>query len=474
MTGLYKLTRTSAFRLSMLYFGLFATIAAAATAYIYHQTDKLVTERLAEAIAQEERSLDLKYRTYGQEGLKLEIAERSLAPGNSLYLLANAEGGYLGGNLKTISGDLWNAQGPSVFYYRRIHNGRSEDRFAVATVLRLTNGARLVIGRDIEDQREFGARVRAAFLWTMAGILIVGLGGGLLISRQLLTRMEGMTETTQSIMAGDLSRRIPLSGNDDEFDRLAASLNVMLTRIGELIAGFREVSDNIAHDLRTPLNRLRNRVEAALREKADAECYRDALQTTIEEADDLIKTFDALLSIARLEAGVAQNSGKRFDLSSVIADLAELYEPVAEEHGIDLMVDVEEGVSIIGRRELIAQAVANILDNAIKYSVPGGKPAAGEAGRAEITLRLRQSGEHADIVIADRGPGIPEADRERVLRRFIRLEASRSQPGTGLGLSLAAAVARIHKGALILSDNCPGLKVTLSVLVPDEDTNRLT
>ncbi|HKJ60466.1 MAG TPA: HAMP domain-containing sensor histidine kinase [Hyphomicrobiales bacterium] len=476
MTGLYKLTRTTAFRLSMLYFGLFATIAAAATTYIYHQTDKLVTEQLAEAITQEQRSLDLKYRTQGLKGLEQEIAERSLAPGNSLYLLANAEGGYLGGNLKSISADLWNAPGPSVFYYRRIHEGRAEDRFAVATVLHLTNGSRLVIGRDIEDQRDFGERVRSAFLWTMAGILIVGLGGGLLISRQLLIRIESMTETTQSIMAGDLSRRIPLTGNDDEFDRLATSLNVMLTRIGELIAGFREVSDNIAHDLRTPLNRLRNRVEAALREKTDekGERYREALQTTIEEADELIKTFDALLSIARLEAGAAQNTGERFNLSTVIADLAELYEPVAEEQGIELKPDVDDDVSIIGRRELIAQAVANILDNAIKYSAPACKSGPEAPVKAEITLRLRQREGHADIVIADHGPGIPEADRERVVKRFVRLETSRSQPGTGLGLSLAAAVARIHNGTLTLSDNDPGLKVTLSVRVPAEEASRST
>jgi hypothetical protein len=325
-----------------------------------------------------------------------------------------------------------------------------------------------VIGRDIEDQREFGENVRSAFLWTMAGILVVGFGGGLLISRQLLRRIEVITDTTQSIMAGDLGRRIPLTGNDDEFDRLAASLNQMVARIGELIAGFREVSDNIAHDLRTPLNRLRNRVEAALREKADAGRYHDALQTTIEEADDLIKTFDALLSIARLEAGAAQNGDEHFDLSSVVSDLAELYEPVAEERGISLVLDIQTDVSAIGRRELIAQAVANILDNAIKYGGSGDETA---RARPEITFRLHQRDGYADIVVADRGPGVPTADRERVLRRFVRLEASRSQPGTGLGLSLAAAVARIHKGSLTLSDNDPGLKVVLSIPVPAGEAN---
>lgn len=456
----------------MLYFGLFATIAAAATAYIYARTDTLITGQLGAALAREQQSLEQIYHESGLEGLRRAVVQRSAAPGNGLYLLTDAEGGYLGGNLKTITPELWNASGQNAFYYRRLDDGQTEDRFAFASVLRLTNGARLVIGRDIEDQRQFGEAVRSAFIWTLAGILIVGLGGGLLISRNLLSRIETMTDTTQSIMAGDLSRRIPLTGTDDEFDRLAQSLNAMLARIDKLVAGFKEVSDNIAHDLRTPLNRLRNRVETALREKRDPQFYRDALQTTIEDADDLIKTFDALLSIARLEAGAAGNTGELFDLSAVVTDLAELYEPVAEECGIALKLDIADHVTATGRRELIAQAVANILDNAIKYSAPAATNGGGQPG--EIALSLRQDDAHADIIVADRGPGIPEADRSRALRRFGRLEASRSQPGTGLGLSLAAAVARIHGGQLTLSDNDPGLKVMLSVHLAENGTGAVS
>jgi signal transduction histidine kinase len=222
------------------------------------------------------------------------------------------------------------------------------------------------------------------------------------------------------------------------------------------------VSDNIAHDLRTPLNRLRNRVEAALRENSTAEHYRDALQATIEDADELIKTFNALLSIARLEAGVGERTDERFDLATVVTDVAELYEPVAEEQGITFRIDAGEKTMISGKRELIAQALANILDNAIKY---GASPAEanGQAPGNNISVDLVSGQDSAEIIVADRGPGIPPEDRERVFKRFVRLETSRSLPGSGLGLSLAAAVARLHGGRLQLSDNAPGLKVALSV-----------
>jgi signal transduction histidine kinase len=450
--------RTTAFRLSLIYFGLFAAMAAAAVGYTYYRTHVLLGEQLETAILTELASLDQRYSRGGLEGLRAAIAERTETAGNSLYLLANTEGRHLAGNLKAVSEQLWNAKGGVTFPYRRAYENKIEERLAFAVVLRLANGFRLVVGRDIEDQRQFGEAVRRVFLWTLVGMVLFGLGAGVLIGRTLLKRIDGMTETTRRIMAGGLSERIPLAGTDDEFDRLAASLNAMLQRIEELIAGFREVSDNIAHDMRTPLSRLRSRVEAALRESAP-ESHREALQATLEDADDLIKTFNALLSIARLEAG-AQRTDERFNLAAVVRDVVELYEPVAEERGIGFKVDAEGEAMVDGQRELIAQALANILDNAIKY---GAAPSGPKGAAGAIAVRLVEIGDMAQIVIADQGPGIRPEDRDRVFKRFVRLETSRSKPGSGLGLSLAAAVARLHGGELTLSDNDPGLVATLTI-----------
>ena len=446
----------------MIYLGLFLAIAAVAVGYIYYKTSALLGSQLEYALEAELNILNGHYQSLGIEGLRKAVAERSLSPGNSLYLLADAEGRHHSGNLKAVSAELWNTTGAVTFLYRRVLDGETEERLAFAVVFRLANGFRLVVGRDIEDQRRFGAVVRSAFMWTLAGMLLFGVGGGLLIGRNLLLRIETMTDATRTIMDGDLSQRIPVDGSDDEFDRLAFGLNAMLARIEELIAGFKEVSDNIAHDLRTPLNRLRNRVEAALREDTSAEHYREALQATIEDADDLIKTFNALLSIARLEAGVGERADEHFDLAAVVNDVAELYEPVAEEIGISFDIRADQKMMIAGKRELIAQALANILDNAIKYGVSPAQ-SNGKAVENSISVEMVSDADGAKIVVADRGPGIPPEDRDRVFKRFVRLETSRSLPGSGLGLSLAAAVARLHGGRLQLSDNEPGLKVAFSV-----------
>jgi signal transduction histidine kinase len=263
-------------------------------------------------------------------------------------------------------------------------------------------------------------------------------------------------------MAGDLSRRIPLDGSGDELDRLSENLNAMLGRIEELMVALREVVDNIAHDLKTPLNRLRNRAEAALRNPDSPDSYRDGLTKTIEEADDLIKTFNSLLLIARLEAGSAAESMTPLDPASIIADVAELYEPVAEEAGLRLESHAEKGLSLVANRELIGQAVANLVDNAIKYAGDGTKHAP-NPNRDTIAVSAARVGDTIEITVADHGPGVAPQDRDRALQRFVRLEKSRSKPGSGLGLSLVAAVARLHGGAIRLEDNAPGLKVVLAL-----------
>ena len=266
--------------------------------------------------------------------------------------------------------------------------------------------------------------------------------------------MDQITAASRSIMDGDLSQRIPTTGKGGELDALADSLNEMLERIEGLMNGLREVSDNIAHDLKTPLNRLRNSAEAALRDPRGEDAYREGLERTIEKSDELIKTFNALLLIARLEAGPLEESTETFDLGRFVADVSELYAPAAEEAGFALSIDAEQGVFVRGNRQLIGQAIANLIDNAIKYS-RGGEPG------SAITVRAYRLDGAPAISVGDHGPGISEADRERVLKRFVRLEDSRTKPGTGLGLSLVAAVARLHHGEVRLEDNQPGLKVVL-------------
>jgi hypothetical protein len=292
-------------------------------------------------------------------------------------------------------------------------------------------------------------------------VIVLGIAGGLFVTRRVLRRVDAMTETTRSIMGGDLGERLPVAGTGDELDRLAENLNIMLERIEALMSGLKEVSDNIAHDLKTPLTRLRNRAEQALRTAKTEPEYRTALDAIIEESDGLIATFNALLMIARAESGQARDNMTEFDAAEIAHDICELYEPLAEEKGIALKVEAEAPAPLKGNRELVSQALANLVDNAIKYTEPGGAAVNGAA--PEIVVRALNDGDRIMLTVADHGPGIPEGDRARAVERFVRLEQSRSQPGSGLGLSLAAAVARLHGGELILADNEPGLKSIIAL-----------
>ena len=299
-------------------------------------------------------------------------------------------------------------------------------------------------------------------LWGLGVMALFGIGGGYWVSRKLLARIDAVAATTRTIMEGDLSGRLPVNGSGDELDRLSESLNLMLARIEQLMAGLREVSDNIAHDLKTPLNRLRNRVEAALREPYGEPVYREALERTIEEADGLIKTFNALLSIARIEAGAGGENRETLDVSALLRDVAELYEPVAEERGLVLKAEAE-APDLHPRRPSAARP-GHRQSHRQRHQIWGARCRRRRQRRQARDRRERKDeGVMAEIVVTDRGPGVPVAERERVLDRFVRLEASRSEPGSGLGLSLVAAVARLHGGGLRLEDNEPGLRVVLAL-----------
>jgi signal transduction histidine kinase len=448
-----KAASTTAFGLSAIAVAFFLFAAAIVVGFLFWQTNKLLTDQVLATLTAESRILTSEMKVGGQTKLAETVSALSRPQGTGLYYLADSTGTKIAGNLNRIPPELDADSRGGVFSYQPRDN-RAEPHLAVAIPVDLGSDLRLIIGRDIEDQRKFTDSIKFAFLLGFGVLSLVGLLGGLAVSRLIVNRMDQITATSRSIMDGDLSQRIPTTGKGGELDALADSLNEMLERIESLMNGLREVSDNIAHDLKTPLNRLRNSAEAALRDPRGGDAYREGLERTIEKSDELIKTFNALLLIARLEAGPLEDSTETFDLGRFVADVSELYAPAAEEAGFALSIDTEHDVFVRGNRQLIGQAIANLIDNAIKYS-RGGEPG------SAITVRACRLDGRPAISVGDHGPGINEADRERVLKRFVRLEDSRTKPGTGLGLSLVAAVARLHHGEVRLEDNYPGLKVVL-------------
>jgi len=471
VAAISKLFKTTTFRLSMSYFALFTTAAALAIGYIYWNTNVLFARQLEQTIQAEIQGLAEQYRQGGIKLLTATIAERSQNPGNSLYLVTDRQGRGIAGNLKSVSRKLWDTVGRVEFGYRRPVDSGKVSRLAFASIFRLPEGYRLIVGRDIEDRRLFSEIVKSALIWGFSFMAFVSVIGGWLVSRNLLSRIDIVTATSRTIMGGDLSERIPLTGSNDELDRLSINLNEMLDRIEQLMLGLKEVSDNIAHDLKTPLNRLRNRVESALREtdgskSANKIIYQRTLEQTIEDADELIRTFNSLLSIARLEAGAAGDFVEIINVTTVVQSVIELYEPVAEEYNIGITHKFEDNPTIKADRQLLGQAIANLIDNAIKYS---GKKVAEpniqdrpDIFDSHIDIGVKLGNGLVQISVSDNGPGIPIEDRLRVVKRFVRLEKSRSQTGSGLGLSLVAAVTNLYSGSLSLEDNQPGLRAVLS------------
>ena len=470
MTAFGKLIRTTAFRLTLVYLFLFAVFAASLLGYFAWNTRRLINEQIMTSVNAEVGEIGNIYARRGLLGLDRTIGNRALRPGANLYLLTAPNGQALKGNVESLAPGVMGTTGWSETFYRRLDDQDTADHRALVNVTELSNGFRLLIGRDLEERRRLFGIVAKAAQWSVLVVIVLGLGGGIFVARRVLRRIDAMTGTTQRIMAGDLSGRLPVGRSGDELDRLAENLNAMLERIEALMAGLKEVSDNIAHDLKTPLTRLRNRAEEALAKASNEAEYRAALERTLEESDGLIRTFNALLMIARAESGQARGNMDDFDAADVAQGIQELYEPLAEDNGLTLNVRTEPA-RLHGNRELISQALANLVENAIKYGQPAPalQPLSAEATSTianeakDILIEARRDGDQVLLSVTDRGPGIPEADRGHAVERFVRLEASRTQPGSGLGLSLASAVATLHGGALKLSDAQPGLRATLAI-----------
>lgn len=467
--------RTTAFRLSALFFLLFVACALILITYMTSQSARLLTAQSVETINMETGRLGRSYQRGGLQSLVRMVAARSRQPGANLYLLADSQGRILSGNVESLEPGVLETEGwtERPFSYRRFGEGAQANaeregtlteiegeaggHKAMALVLRLPNQMFLLVGRDMGEPERFGKIIRQALMVSLGIMALGGFAIWYFVGRRALKRIDSVSQASARIMGGDLSQRLPVSGAGDEFDRLSENLNGMLARIGELNDGLKQVSDNIAHDLKTPLTRLRNRAEAALAGKSRAADYRQALEQTISKSDQLIRTFNAILMISRLEAGYSAEQLDKVDLKQVVADVVELYEPVAEEAGVALTSDMEIfDPTINGNRELIAQSLSNIVDNAIKYSA-----GTGETPRVSVTLS--RTGRELHISVNDNGPGIPDAhDRQQATERFVRLEQSRTQPGSGLGLSLAKAVMKFHGGSLDLSPLNPGLSVTMT------------
>lgn len=451
-----RLFRTTAIKLALIYLAALTLASGAVLVYLSQNTATVLRDQVVDTVDAEISGLADQYRIGGIRALVAAVDARSRRPGASLYLVTDFAANQLVGNIEQLDDRVLAGESGELQRVMYTPIGGGARREALVRVFQLSGGFRLLVGRDLQEQQYFRSLLAEAMRFWLFVLAALGLITWVFVSRRVLKRIDAMTATSRRIMSGDLTERLPVEGSGDEFDRLAIGLNAMLTRIEVLMQGLKDVSDNIAHDLKTPLTRMRNRLEEALRgDLAGDSKARAVLETTIEDCDALIRTFNALLRIARVEAGSSDASFGDIDVSALVREVGELYAPVAEDDGGGMELRVADGLTVTGNRELLVQALINLVENALKYA----RQEAGEGARVELEARM----EGGDVLLGvrDHGTGIADADKERVLHRFVRLEASRSAPGSGLGLSLVAAVARLHHGRLELADAEPGLAARL-------------
>ena len=459
-----RLLRTSTFRLSLLYIGLFGASVLVLLAFIHWTTVRVIDRQTGATIEAEVRGLAEQYRARGIRRLIAVIEERSGVYGDpdGVYLLADAQYRPLAGNLSAWPREAGGAQGGWVeIAARRADGGEAQGTIPARTFV-LPGDFRLLVGRDPRGRADFEDLILESLGGALGITLVLGLLGGLVMSRRMLRRVDAVRETGQRIVRGDLSRRMPVTGVGDEFDRLSITVNEMLDEIETLMTGLRTVTDSVAHDLRSPLTRLRSRLELALRDgpadgHGQGQGHRAALEHAVAETDGILRTFAMLMEIARAESGKAGIAMTPLDLGAVVADTVALYAPLAEEKGLRLEAALDDVGAVTGHGQFLSQLVANLLDNALAYTAEG---------HVRVTLAREPAGA-ARLTVEDSGPGIPPAERARVLQRFVRLDASRSGGGAGLGLSLVAGVASLHRAQLALDESpLGGLRVTVTFPPP--------
>lgn len=441
-TGL-ALLRTTTFRLGLVQAGIVLSFVVALLLYVYFATAGQLLQDSDQLADQEYVALERAYAEGGMRRLNQEVVERAARQGPLLYILAEASGAVITGDFRQLPSVPGETAERVDFNFERIDDAGAPLRGrARGRVGRLINGPILLVARDLGDTALIAGRITRT-LWTVAIIgLVVSVASGLIAARQASRRAEELAATARAVMGGDLARRAPVRDAGDEFDALAEAMNGMLDRIQQLMHTTRTAGDAIAHDLRSPLTRFRQKLEAALERSPEIVADREALRNAVDEADRLVDMFSAVLRLARVEAAGNWRM-ERIQASDVLRELVEFYEPVAEEKGQTLSGDVADRLALRGEPGLFTQAVSNLIENAMKYTPEGG--------RVEVHAHKRADG-RIEIAVLDNGPGVPPEERDRVLERFVRLETARSSPGVGLGLSLVSAVARLHRGGLHLRD----------------------
>lgn len=459
--------RTTTFRQTLLSAGLFALSSFIILAFVYAASAGMTGRRVDASVEEELVELQSQFDAGGIRSLNRYILQRTVGGGaDYLYLLVHPTGRTLSGNLSGLPDVQPDTDGRLQFQYRRplaigTEDSEKDDRTARGRIVELTSGYRLFVGLDVHEETQLVSRMLNTILAASALALALGVAGGVFISRRFVARLDLINHVARTVRAGELKRRAPRTHTGDELDELSENFNNMLDRVEALMHRMRQTGDSIAHDLRTPLTRMRNRLDEALREEGDLDAREQALERAVSDTDEILGIFNSILSLSRLESGESRKALIPLDPSEIAADLAELYEPVCEDEGLAFTAEIENGLRLSGDRGLLSQALANLLDNAVKYTPQGGA----------IALRLRRTGEgRIEFSVTDTGPGIPDADRERVTQRFVRLDNSRSRPGSGLGLSLVQAIIDLHQGRFILDEgpgvvegqHGPGLRASMS------------
>jgi signal transduction histidine kinase len=450
---LAKTLRSSTLKLALISIAIFGAAVIALFSYVYWSTASYVRSRSDGAIAAEHAVLRQAYASAGRSGLiaaiERRIAENRLAGGR--YLLADPSSGPVAGNLAAWPPALNGSNGWENFPAPAGTPNSSGRPLLRAIFDTLPDGSRLLVGKDIDDLDEFAHRIETALLLGILLIFVLAGVASVSVTRRTVGRIEAINATSKAIMHSGLGQRIPLRGTDDEWDQLAANLNSMLDRIEGLMAEVKQVTDNVAHDLRTPLARMRGRLEKAYNAQGSNDHDRALLGDTLADLDGVLRMFSSLTRISQIEANERADAFRAVNLSATAREVVELFDAAAEDTGGRLGVVGDDDVILTGDRDLLFDAVANLVDNAIKHGRDAGR----------VTVAVTRSDSGPEISVADDGPGIPVQEHQHVFKRFYRVERSRRTPGNGLGLSLVAAVARLHGAHIDLEDNAPGLKVRL-------------